>query len=324
MTVTSPRRKVPVMTTRPAKEMRRQLPEALAEAVAGYERFLAGEQGRSPHTVRGYLGDAVSLCDHVTRMGHLDLGTVDVAAIRSWLARLRTSGAARSTLARRAAAARSFLKWAYRSGLMPDDPGRLLASPKSQRALPVVLNQDQARTLVTAVDDHTPTGLRDRLVLELLYATGIRVSELCGLDMADVDQARRVVRVLGKGARERSVPYGAPAQQALDSYLVRARPAFITSRSGHALLLGKRGGRLDPRTVRRILHAGATRAGTPDLPPHGLRHTAATHLVEGGADLRAVQEFLGHASLATTQVYTHVSLDRLREVYRQAHPRADP
>jgi integrase/recombinase XerC len=207
---------------------------------------------------------------------------------------------------------------------MPDDPGRLLTSPKSQRALPVVLSPDQARTLVTAVDDHTPTGLRDRLVLELLYATGIRVSELCGLDVADVDQTRRVVRVLGKGGRERSVPYGVPAQQALDSYLVRARPAFVTSRSGHALLLGKRGGRLDPRTARRILHTSATRAGTPDLPPHGLRHTAATHLVEGGADLRAVQEFLGHASLATTQVYTHVSLDRLREVYRQAHPRADP
>jgi integrase/recombinase XerC len=313
------------MVVRPATdEVRRQLPEALAEAVAGFERFLAGEQGRSPHTVRGYLGDVVSLCDHATRMGHADLAAVDVSVIRSWLARLRASGAARSTQARRAAAARSFCGWAYRSGLLPTDPGQLLSSPRPQRALPVVLSRDQARTLVVAADDHTPIGLRDRLVLELLYATGIRVSELCGLDVADVDQARRVVRVLGKGARERSVPYGVPAQRALDSYLVRSRPAFVTPRSGHALLLGRRGGRLNPRTVRRILHSIASRAGTPDLPPHGLRHTAATHLVEGGADLRSVQEFLGHASLASTQVYTHVSLDRLREVYRQAHPRADP
>lgn len=313
-----------MVTRRSTDDVRTRLPGALAEALAGFEGHLASEQGRSPHTVRGYLADVVSLCDHASRMGHTNLTSVDVITIRSWLARLRTSGAARSTLARRAAAARSFCGWAYRCGLMPTDPGQLLAAPKARRTLPTVLSRDQARVLIAAANEDTPIGLRDQVVLELLYATGIRVSELCGLDTEDVDESRRLVRVLGKGARERSVPYGVPAQRALDSYLVRARPVLATPGSSRALLLGQRGGRLNPRTVRRILHTRSTRAGTPEVPPHGLRHTAATHLMEGGADLRSVQEFLGHASLASTQIYTQVSLERLREVYRQAHPRAEP
>src|SRR6266536_198478 len=168
-------------------------------------------------------------------------------------------------------------------------------------------------------------SLRDdagRMVLELLYATGIRVGELCGLDLADVDRGRWVVRVLGKGAKERSVPYGVPAEEALAAYLRHGRPALARSGSGSALLLGARGGRLAATAVRRIVAAAATRAGLPHLSPHGLRHSAATHLVEGGADLRAVQELLGHASLSSTQIYTHVSVERLRAAYHQAHPRA--
>jgi len=304
-------------------DMRGRLPVALAEAVAGFERTLVSEEARSPHTVRAYLGDVVSLCAHASEMGHTDLSGIDLVAIRSWLARLRISGAARSTLARRAAAARSFCDWAHRRGLMPTNPGQLLATPRSRRELPTVLNRDQARVLMAVANEDTPIGLRDQVVLELLYATGIRVSELCGLNIEDVDESRRLIRVFGKGAKERAVPYGLPAQRAHDSYLVRARPALATSANNQALLLGQRGGRLNPRTVRRILHARSRRAGTPEVPPHGLRHTAATHLMEGGADLRSVQEFLGHASLATTQIYTHVSLDRLREIYRQAHPRAE-
>ena len=165
--------------------------------------------------------------------------------------------------------------------------------------------------------------LRDRLALELLYATGMRVGELVGLDLDDVDAGRRTVRVLGKGAKERVVPYGVPTQRALDDWLDRGRPLLVTSASGPALLLGARGGRLDPRTAREVVHRMLRHVeGAPDLGPHGLRHSAATHLLEGGADLRSVQEILGHATLATTQIYTHVSVERLRATYEQAHPRA--
>ncbi|GAB3955744.1 hypothetical protein GCM10027614_65970 [Micromonospora vulcania] len=160
------------------------------------------------------------------------------------------------------------------------------------------------------------------MLLELLYATGVRISEACGLDVGDVDHGRRVIRVFGKGGRERSVPYGVPAQRALDAWLRRGRPALAGARSGHALLLGARGGRLNPTTARQIIGGYAKAVGLPRTSPHGLRHSAATHLLEGGADLRAVQELLGHSSLASTQIYTHVSVERLRAAYRQAHPRA--
>jgi integrase/recombinase XerC len=211
----------------------------------------------------------------------------------------------------------------------------MLASPKAHRGLPAVLHTDQAEDLVTAPAD-TPLpparspaaaaagalALRDRAVLELLYATGIRVSELCGLDLRDVDRSRRVVRVLGKGAKERSVPYGLPAEAAVDAWLRRGRPVLVGPRSGDALLLGARGGRLNPTSVRQLVASYAQAEGLPHVTPHGLRHSAATHLLEGGADLRSVQELLGHASLASTQIYTHVSVERLRAAYRQAHPRA--
>jgi integrase/recombinase XerC len=300
------------------------LPEAMRDAVDAFARHLAGERNRSAHTVRAYVADVVSLLDHAVRMDATALGDLDLSVLRSWLARLRTTGAARSTLARRGAAARTFCTWAHREGLLPADVGQRLASPKARRELPGVLRADQAAALVTspAEADAEPVDLRDRLVLELLYATGIRVSELCGLDLADVDRGRRVVRVFGKGAKERSVPYGVPAERALDAWLRHGRPALVTAGSGAALLLGARGKRLQQGVVRRIVTAAVHAAGLPHISPHGLRHSAATHLVEGGADLRAVQELLGHASLSSTQIYTHVSVERLRAAYRQAHPRA--
>jgi integrase/recombinase XerC len=300
------------------------LPAPYREALDGFERHLALERSLSPHSVRAYLTDVVGLLDHAARMGGRDLDRLDVQVLRSWLARLRSTGAARTTLARRAAAARTFTAWARRGGLLSTDPGAQLASPRPHRTLPPVLRQDQATALVEQPDPNDgPLGLRDRLVLELLYATGIRVGELVGLDVDDVDRHRRVVRVVGKGDKERSVPFGVPAERALDAWLRRGRPALAGPGSGPALVLGAKGGRVDPRTVRRMVHEHL--AGLPDAPdlgPHGLRHSAATHLLEGGADLRAVQEILGHASLSTTQIYTHVSVERLRAAFRQAHPRA--
>jgi integrase/recombinase XerC len=301
------------------------LPAAMRDAVDAFARHLAGERNRSAHTVRAYVGDVVSLLDHAVRMGAGSPADLDLVMLRSWLARLRTVGAARTTLARRGTAARTFCTWAHREQLAPVDAGQRLSSPKTARPLPAVLTADQAAALMTTPVHEAaegPLALRDHLVLELLYAAGIRISELCGLDEADVDRGRRLVRVLGKGAKERTVPYGVPAEQALGRYLRYGRPVLAGPRSGAALLLGARGGRLLPTAARRIVSAAATAAGLPHTSPHGLRHSAATHLVEGGADLRAVQEMLGHASLSSTQLYTHVTVERLRAAYLQAHPRA--
>lgn len=299
------------------------LPAPMREAVDGFAQHLSYVEGRSANTVRAYVTDLVWLLDHATRMGHAELAGLDLPAIRSWLAKQRTLGAARTTLARRTAAARSFTAWAHRTGLLPSDVAALLATPKARRELPGVLRVDQATALLAAPGaDASPVVLRDRALLELLYATGARVSEICGLDTGDVDPARRVIRVFGKGARERSVPYGLPAQRALDDWLRQGRPKLAAREAGDALLVGARGGRLQSTVARRIVSTHARAAGLPRTSPHGLRHSAATHLLEGGADLRAVQELLGHASLASTQIYTHVSVERLQAAYRQAHPRA--
>ena len=303
------------------------LPEAMAGALADYERHLVSERDLSPHTVRAYLGDVAGLLDHAARLGHTRLADLDVRALRSWLAAQQTRGRARTTLSRRATAVRVFTAWAQRTGRAETDPGALLGSPKPHRTLPPALRVDEARALLEAAavraDDGSPLGCRDVAILELLYATGIRVGELCGLDVDDIDRERRVARVFGKGRKERAVPFGRPAERALDGWLATGRPGLAVSASGPALFLGARGGRIDQRAVRALVHARlADVPGAPDLGPHGLRHTAATHLLEGGADLRTVQELLGHASLATTQIYTHVTTDRLRQAYRQAHPRA--
>jgi integrase/recombinase XerC len=303
------------------------LPEEMTRTLAAYERHLVSERDLTPHTVRAYLGDLTSMLEQASRLGHRSMATIDVRTLRSWLATQQTLGRARTTIARRATAVRVFTAWAHRTGLVDVDPGALLGSPKAHRTLPPALHVEEARALLEAAAvqalDGSPVGLRDVAVLELLYASGIRVGELCGLDVDDVDHERRVVRVLGKGRKERMVPYGLPAARALDAWLLRGRPALVAPGAGPALFLGARGGRIDQRAVRTLVHVRlADVPGAPDLGPHGLRHTAATHLLEGGADLRTVQELLGHASLGTTQIYTHVTTDRLRQAYRQAHPRA--
>jgi integrase/recombinase XerC len=303
------------------------LTESMAVMLAAYERHLVAERDLTPHTVRAYLGDIRSMLAQAARLGHTDVATLDLRTLRSWLATQQTLGKARTTISRRATAVRVFTAWAHRTGRIPTDPGALLGSPKAHRTLPPALRVDEARMLLEAAaeraDDGSALGCRDVAILELLYATGIRVGELCGLDVDDVDRERRVVRVLGKGRKERSVPFGRPADQALDRWLRIGRPALAVPGAGAALFLGARGKRVDQRAVRTLVHTRlADVPGAPDLGPHGLRHTAATHLLEGGADLRTVQELLGHASLATTQIYTHVTTDRLRQAYRQAHPRA--
>lgn len=316
--------------------VRGELPVALQAAINGFERHLTLERGLSRHTVRAYVGDAVSLLGHLHattadqvagQPDGVQLAALDLAALRAWLGSLLASGASRATLARRAAAARVFTAWAARNGLVAADPGPRLGSPRHRRVLPAVLRPDQASDALSAAavgaEDGHPVALRDRAVLELLYATGVRVSELCGLDTADVDYPRRVIRVLGKGQRERTVPFGIPAERAVRAWQDDGRPQLVSERSGSALFLGARGGRLDPRTVRRTVHdaVGAV-PGAADMGPHGLRHSAATHLLEGGADLRSVQELLGHATLATTQLYTHVTVERLRAIHDRTHPRS--
>lgn len=303
------------------------LPETFAGVLGRYERHLVAERDLTPHTVRAYLGDVAGLLEHAHRLGATRPGDLDLRTLRSWLAKQQSLGLSRTTLARRATAARVFTAWLTRTGQVPGDPGAALGSPKAPQVLPAVLGTGEAEELIRAAaelaDDGSPVGLRDVAMLELLYATGIRVGELTGLDVDDLDDGRRVVRVLGKGRKERTVPYGAPAALALDRWLARGRRLLAREGSGPALFLGARGGRIDQRAVRTLVHRRIAEVpGAPDIGPHGLRHTAATHLLEGGADLRSVQELLGHASLATTQRYTHVTTDRLRRAYRQAHPRA--
>jgi integrase/recombinase XerC len=303
------------------------LTEAWSAVLGAYEHHLTAERDLSEHSVRAYLADIASLGSHAARVGVADPADLTIRVLRSWLAHLKTMGKARTTLARRSTSARVFTAWLVRTGRASTDAGALLVSPKAHRELPVALSQTEVRALVdatteTLVDDGA-RGLRDLAVLELLYATGIRVGELVGLDVDDLDRERRVVRVFGKGRKERSVPYGLPASDALELYLASGRPQLMVDGSGAAVFLGARGGRIDQRAVRRIVHERlAAVDGAPDLGPHGLRHTAATHLLEGGADLRSVQEILGHASLGTTQIYTHVSNERLRKAFTQAHPRA--
>jgi integrase/recombinase XerC len=298
------------------------------DVLAEYERHLDLERGRSVHTRRAYLGDLRSLARFAERRGVDRVDGVDLALLRGWLADLASDGHARATLARRSAAARRFTAWLTRTGRVSSDVGARLRSPKAARPLPRVLRQEQASQLLReagarAEDGEDPTAIRDAAMLELLYATGMRVGELCGLDVGDVDAERRLVRVFGKGAKERVVPFGLPAESALQRWLGEGgRPRLVRQGSGAALFLGVRGGRLDQRRVREVVAAAARGGGLPLTGPHGLRHSAATHLLDGGADLRSVQELLGHATLASTQIYTHVSVDRLRATYRQAHPRA--
>ncbi len=291
-----------------------------------FDEYLALQCGRSAHTRRAYLGDLRSLLAFLDQRG-VGLDGLSLPVLRSWLAASAGAGAARTTLARRTSAVKAFTAWAARRGLLTGDPAARLQVPKAHRTLPAVLRQDQALDAMAAAKSGAqqgdPLALRDLLIVEMLYATGIRVSELCGLDIDDVDTRYRLVRVLGKGNKQRTAPFGVPAAEALRAWLTDGRPALVTAESGPALLLGARGRRLDVRQARTVVHQTVAAVnGAPDMGPHGLRHSAATHLLEGGADLRVVQELLGHSSLATTQLYTHVAVSRLRAVHDQAHPRA--
>lgn len=311
-----------MLASRGTLAQRDAVTNALEEAISDFGRHLRAERDVSPHTMRAYLGDLRALVAYAAGVGVTEPAGIDVSLLRAWLAHQHALGRSRATLARRTAAARAFTRHLHRRGLLQDDPGLLLGTPKRHRDLPDVLSQDDAARLLDKMDVQGPVGLRDLAVLELLYGTGVRVSELCGLDIDDLDTGRGTVRVHGKGNRERIVPVGEPAARAIQDWLRAGRPELATENSGPALFLGTRGGRLHPTSARRIVHARIAEVGDmPDLSPHGLRHSAATHLLEGGADLRSVQEILGHASLQTTQIYTHVSAERLKQVHRQAHPR---
>lgn len=304
-----------------------EISERWTEALAGFERHVGVERDLTDNSVRAYVTDLRSLADHACRMGIDDPGEITVSVLRSWLAGLQSRGRSRATLARRATSARVFTAWLTRTGLASTDSGANLARPKAHRILPTTVSSGDLDRVLQSLEDEAQRGsevaMRDIAMIELLYASGIRVGELAGADIDDVDSERRVIRVLGKGRKERVVPYGVPAERSVNRWLSQGRPRWVVTQSGPALFLGVRGGRIDTRAVRKVVH---DRFSRPDVDasigPHALRHTAATHLLEGGADLRSVQEILGHASLGTTQIYTHVSAERLRAAYRQAHPRA--
>lgn len=336
-------------------------PRPFTDALAGFERHLALERSRGGHTLRAYLSDVGSLLGYAaTEHGLNRVSDIDLSVLRLWLGEQQGRGRAASTLARHAASVRTFMSWALREELITTDPSLRLRSPKNAKRLPHVLQASQMDRLLTDDDDgrnpagsHRGTAVhgepaigqagqpgpgenakpltprqhavadRNRAILELLYATGIRVGELVGLDVDDIDHDRRTLRVLGKGDKERTVPFGQPAHRALSDWLGRGRPLLATTGSGPAVFLGERGARMGQRQVRSMVEKALAGLGdTAARGPHALRHTAATHLLDGGADLRTVQELLGHSSLATTQLYTHVSVDRLRSSYQQAHPRA--
>jgi integrase/recombinase XerC len=297
-----------------------------APAVDAFALHLGAQRGLAENTVRAYLGDLADLEGYARRHGVADLMAVDIVVLRGWLASMAASRRSRATMARRGAAVRTFYAWAARTGRVAQDPALRLASARPASHLPTVLDQGAAATLLDTArvraDDGDPVHLRDWAALELLYATGVRVGELCGVDVDDLDLETRTLRVTGKGDKQRVVPVGELAVEAVEAWLTRGRPALATETSGPALLLGQRGGRIDQRRLRQVVHDVAGAAGVDDVAPHALRHSVATHLLEGGSDLRSVQEVLGHASLATTQRYTHVTADRLRASFEQAHPRA--
>jgi len=297
-----------------------------AELIAKYEEHLALVRNLADNSIRAYVSDLQSFLNHIEKLGITEFSQLELTHLRSWLANIQSTGASRATMARRIVSIRAFTYWAASEGWMPSDIGANLAIPKPHKTLPEVLSHNETDLVLQAIaakrdEDPTPLNIRDLAMIEVLYASGIRVSELCGLDLGDFDQSRNTLQVLGKGNKERVVPLGIPAVKALQNWLSEARPQLINESSANAIFLGSRGKRIDQRTVREVVYDAMSAIGS-HMSPHGLRHTAATHLLEGGADLRTVQEILGHSSLATTQIYTHVSPQRLQQAYQQAHPRA--
>jgi len=303
--------------------------------IAAFSDTLRHERGYSDNTVRAYASDLAHLARFVERTpdgaepvdADAALASVALADLRSWLATMAEAGLSRTTLARRGAAARTFFAWAADAGLVASNPAARLASARPAQSLPIVLTPADMVALLgaaeAAADAGDPLAMRDWAAAEMLYATGMRVGELAGVDVDDVDLDERLVRVMGKGSKERVVPFGVPAARAAKVWLERGRPSLVSATlTSSAFLLGRKGKRADQRQLREGIHRLAAIAGVGDIAPHALRHTAATHLVTGGSDLRTVQEVLGHASLATTQRYTHVTAERLRSSYELAHPRA--
>ena len=301
---------------------------AISEIRHAFLKYLEAERNLSAHTIRAYLGDLDSFFEHLEKLDITDFAKLELSHIRSWLANQQVKGGARTTLSRRAVSIRLFTKWATKKGYLARDVGATLATPKGARTLPDVLNVADAGLAMDALatrvaEEDGPLSKRDCAMVEVLYASGARVSELCGLDLQDIDYERNTIRVIGKGNKERTIPLGNPAMRALEAWLKDGRPSLAGDKSDRAVFLGVRGKRIDQRTVRTVVyHALEALEGAVKLGPHALRHSAATHLLEGGADLRTVQEILGHASLATTQIYTHVSTERLQKAFKQAHPRA--
>ncbi len=301
---------------------------ALSEIRDAFLKYLESERNLSAHTIRAYLGDLDSFFEHLEKLDVTDFSKLELSHIRSWLANQQVKGGARTTLSRRAVSIRLFTKWATKKEYLAKDVGTTLATPKGARTLPDVLNVADAGLAMDALatrvaEEDGPLSKRDCAMVEVLYASGARVSELCGLDLQDIDYERNTIRVIGKGNKERTIPLGNPAMRALVAWLKEGRPLVAGDKSDRAVFLGARGKRIDQRTVRTVVYqALQALEGAVKLGPHALRHSAATHLLEGGADLRTVQEILGHASLATTQIYTHVSTERLQKAFKQAHPRA--
>ena len=292
----------------------------LIAIVDRFNSYLNQERSLSDNTIRAYIGDLESLISHLMAMGLQDISALNISHLRSWLANQQSKGASRTTLSRRATSIKLFTKWATKESLIPTDVGANLATPKAHRILPEILDVKSAdlamQSLETLAEESGElTAIRNLAMVEMLYASGARVSELCGLNLNDIDYDRQTIRVIGKGNKERVIPIGRPAMAALEKWLA-VRPQLASEKSGAAIFLGARGKRIDQRQVREVVYK------TIDLGPHALRHSAATHLLEGGADLRTVQEILGHASLSTTQIYTHVSAERLHSAFKQAHPRA--
>ncbi len=306
-------------------------PAAMRADRDDYRSHLAFERNLSAHTVRAYLGDVTALGDFLLAHATPDFAGADLRLLRQWLAGLHAQGAARTSIARRSTAVRVFYAWQRGRGRISTDPAAALRSPKASRTLPPTLGRPAVQGLFDHLDGRIAAAesdagralaLRDAAIVEVLYSSGLRVSELCGLDLVSFDWDRGLVRVVGKGNKERAVPLGGPAIRAVRAWL-DARGSVASASAGDAVFVGARGERADPRVVRRVVHAALEAVpDAPDLGPHGLRHAMATHLLEGGADLRSVQEMLGHSSLATTQIYTHVTNERLRDAFRQAHPRA--
>ncbi|MDM7886611.1 tyrosine recombinase XerC [Curtobacterium sp. RHCKG23] len=302
----------------------------IVAAVESFLEHVRHARGLSDQTVRAYANDLDHFVAFAAARGSTGLQDLGLELLRDWLWEADQRGLARSTIARRSSSVRAFTRWASETGVLATDPGVRLRAPKGATHLPRVVSSDQVRMvldqLAVRADTDGAGALRDLAVVELLYAAAIRVSELVGIDVVDLDRSRLTVRVLGKGGKERVVPFGVPARDALEAWLERGRPVLggrTTPPEPSALFLGDRGARLGVRSAYRIVaRALEGLPGAGPSGPHTFRHTAATHLLDGGADLRAVQELLGHASLGTTQVYTHVSSARLREVYRTAHPRA--